>query len=70
MSALTNIRYLLEYALLRIIIALVRMLPLDTAREWSARGWRLLAPYGRRHRRALDNLAIAFPEKAPPIARR
>jgi KDO2-lipid IV(A) lauroyltransferase len=28
-----------------------------------ARTWRLLAPYGRRHARALENLAIAFPEK-------
>lgn len=63
MSTLLNIRYLLEYVVLRGIIALVRALPLDTGREWSAKGWRLLAPYGRRHRRALDNLAIAFPEK-------
>jgi KDO2-lipid IV(A) lauroyltransferase len=63
MSALINIQFLLEYALLRVIIALVRLLPLDTGREWSAKGWRLFAPYGRRHARALDNLAIAFPEK-------
>lgn len=65
MSTLLNIRFLLEYVLLRGIIALVRALPLDTGREWSAKAWRLLAPYGRRHRRALDNLAIAFPEKSP-----
>lgn len=63
MSTLLTIRYLFEYALLRGIITLVRMLPLDTARELSAKGWRLLAPYGRRHARALDNLAVAFPEK-------
>jgi KDO2-lipid IV(A) lauroyltransferase len=63
MSALLTIRYLLEYAVLRVVIGLVRLLPLDTARELSAKGWRLLAPYGRRHRRAMDNLAIAFPEK-------
>jgi KDO2-lipid IV(A) lauroyltransferase len=65
MSALLTTRYLLEYAFLRVIIGLVRLLPLDTARELSAKGWRLLAPYGRRHRRALDNLAVAFPEKTP-----
>jgi KDO2-lipid IV(A) lauroyltransferase len=65
MSALLNIRFLLEFVLLRGIIALVRALPLDTSREWSAKGWRLLAPYGRRHARALANLAIAFPEKTP-----
>jgi len=63
MSTLLTIRYLLEYGFLRAIIALVRLFPLDTARELSAKAWRLLAPYGRRHRRALDNLAIAFPEK-------
>ena len=65
MSALQNISFLLQYALLRAVIALVRAFPLDTARELSAKVWRLLAPYGRRHRRALDNLAIAFPEKTP-----
>lgn len=62
MSVLLNIRYMLEYALLRGIIALVRLMPLDMARELSAKAWLLLAPYGRRHRRALDNLAIAFPD--------
>ena len=54
MSVLQNISFLLQYALLRVIIALVRAFPLDTARELSAKAWRLLAPYGRRHRRALD----------------
>ncbi|WP_088345022.1 MULTISPECIES: lysophospholipid acyltransferase family protein [Rhodomicrobium] len=64
MSALLNLRYLAEYVLLRGVIAFVRAFPLDMAREMSARTWRLLAPYGRRHARALDNLAIAFPEKS------
>ncbi|MGF1622004.1 MAG: lysophospholipid acyltransferase family protein [Rhodomicrobiaceae bacterium] len=63
MSALLTVRHLIEYAFLRVIIGAVRLLPLDLARESSAKIWRLLAPYGRRHRRALDNLAIAFPEK-------
>jgi Kdo2-lipid IVA lauroyltransferase/acyltransferase len=63
MSPLQNIRFVLEYFLLRGVIALVRLFPLDTGREMSAKAWRRLAPYGRRHRRALDNLAIAFPEK-------
>jgi KDO2-lipid IV(A) lauroyltransferase len=65
MSALVTLRHFLEYLFLRAVIGLVRLLPLDTAREASAATWRLLAPYGRRHRRALDNLAIAFPEKTP-----
>jgi Kdo2-lipid IVA lauroyltransferase/acyltransferase len=64
MSTLLTIRFLLEYVLLRGIIAFVRVFPLDTGREISARAWRVLAPHGRRHRRALDNLAIAFPEKS------
>ncbi len=63
MSTLLTIRHLIEYVLLRGIIALVRLLSIDTARELSAKTWRLLAPYGRRHQRALDNLAIAFPER-------
>jgi KDO2-lipid IV(A) lauroyltransferase len=65
MSALINIRHLVEYVLLRGVIGLVRLLPLDMARELMAKAWRLLAPYGRRHARALENLAIAFPEKTP-----
>lgn len=63
MSVLIKIRFILEYALLRVIIGMVRVLPLDTAREWSAATWRFIAPHQRRHKRALENLAIAFPEK-------
>jgi KDO2-lipid IV(A) lauroyltransferase len=65
MSKLIAIRHAIEYVLLRGVIAFVRLLPLDLAREWSAAVWRLLAPYGRRHARALENLAVAFPEKTP-----
>ncbi len=65
MSPLLNIRYLLEYGVLRAIIALVRLLPLDAATGFSAWAWRTLAARGRRHERALDNLAIAYPEKTP-----
>lgn len=64
MSPLQSFQYLLEYALLRVIIAFVRLFPLDTAVALSAWLWRRLAPYGRRHKRALDNLALAFPEKS------
>ncbi len=63
MSTLLTIRHLIEYAFLRCVIGIVRLFPLDAARELSAKAWLLLAPYGRRHQRALDNLAIAFPEK-------
>jgi KDO2-lipid IV(A) lauroyltransferase len=65
MSPLLKLRYLAEYALLRAIIALVRLFPLDTATRLSAKAWRLIAPHQRRHTRALENLAIAYPEKTP-----
>lgn len=63
MSPLLKIQYWFEYILLRGIIELVRLIPLDRAVALSAWMWRHLAPHGRRHRRALENLALAFPEK-------
>jgi Kdo2-lipid IVA lauroyltransferase/acyltransferase len=49
------------------VVAVVRSVPLDRASSWSGRAWRVLAPLlsPKRHRRALDNLAIAFPDMAP-----
>jgi Kdo2-lipid IVA lauroyltransferase/acyltransferase len=63
MPLLQDLRYRLEYLILRTVIALIRMLPLEVAVSVSARAWRLIAPHQRRHRRALENLAIAYPEK-------
>lgn len=60
-----DLRYRLEYVLLRTVVGAVRAMPLETAANLSAWLWRLIAPWQRRHRRALDNLAIAFPEKTP-----
>ncbi len=65
MSRLTDLRYRLEYAGLRIIIGLIRAVPLDSATHISAFCWRTIAPWQRRHSRALENLAIAFPDKTP-----
>ena len=62
---LTDLRYRLEYWGLRAIIAGVRALSIDRAADISAFLWRHIAPLQRRHTRALENLAIAFPEKAP-----
>jgi len=44
----------------------VRVVPLDVATHFSAWCWRRLAPIvnPKRHKRALDNLRIAFPEKS------
>ena len=64
MPSLKDLRYRLEYAALRLIVALVRAAPIDVGANVSARIWRLIAPFDRRHQRALDNLAIAFPDKS------
>lgn len=61
-----DLQFRLEYGLLRTIVGLVRLLPLETATAISANAWRVLAPRinPKRHNRALANLAIAFPEKS------
>lgn len=63
--ALRDLEFRAEYLLLRIIVGLVRALPLGFAVASSAWTWRRLAPLisRERHQRALNNLAIAFPEK-------
>lgn len=55
-----------EYLLLRGVVLIVRLFPLDMAVRLSAHCWRLLAPTvsRKRHERALANLRIAFPEKS------
>lgn len=63
MPSLMDLRYRAEYMALRLVVALVRIVPLDVGANISAKAWRLIAPFDRRHQRALDNLAIAFPEK-------
>jgi KDO2-lipid IV(A) lauroyltransferase len=64
MTGLRDLQFRLEYLLLRLIIGLVRLFPLDWAVSLSAAAWRRLAPRiaKKRHKRALANLAIAFPE--------
>jgi len=62
-ALLRDLRYRLEYAGLRLLVAIVRLMPLDTAANFSAWAWQKIAPLNRRHKRALANLAIGFPEK-------
>jgi len=64
LAFLLDIRQRLEYALLRLLVGIVRAMPLDTAVRVSARSWGRLAPIlsPKRHQRALDNVAIAFPD--------
>lgn len=64
---LRELQFRLEFLLLRVIAGLIRMLPLDLAVAFSAAAWRRLAPLvsRKRHQRALENLAVAFPDKSP-----
>jgi KDO2-lipid IV(A) lauroyltransferase len=63
-SWLRDLQFRSEYAVLRAIVAVVRVFPLEFAAGLSARAWRVLAPRiaRKRHNRALANVAIAFPE--------
>ncbi|HLW92903.1 MAG TPA: lauroyl acyltransferase, partial [Roseiarcus sp.] len=55
----------IEYAGFRFVAAVFSALPLEFASALSGGIWRLIAPQLPRHRRALDNLAAAYPEKTP-----
>jgi Kdo2-lipid IVA lauroyltransferase/acyltransferase len=65
MNLAKRIRYKFEYLAFLALAAAMRALPLEFASHWSGIIWRVVAPRLRRHRRALDNLALAFPEKTP-----
>jgi Kdo2-lipid IVA lauroyltransferase/acyltransferase len=65
MKSFKSLRYQFEYFAFLAVAAAMRMLPLELASHWSGRIWRFVAPFLHRHRRALDNLALAFPEKTP-----
>jgi Kdo2-lipid IVA lauroyltransferase/acyltransferase len=65
MSFVKRLRHRFEYAVFLVIAFLARALPIETASRWSGAGWRLVAPRLRRHRRAVQNLKAAFPEKSP-----
>ena len=54
-----------EYAAYRTVAFLISALPVETASNLMAALWRAVAPRLKRHKRALANLALAFPEKSP-----
>ncbi len=58
-----RLRYRTEYILFRTIVGFVRLFSVDTAATISGKIWRSIAPLNRRHKRALTNLELAFPEK-------
>lgn len=72
MHPLRDLQFKLEYLVLRALVGLVRALPMDLAVRLSARGWRILAPLinPKRQRRAMDNLAVAFPAMPEPERQR
>ncbi len=55
-------KHRLEYGVIRAFAWLVARLPLETASDLSGWIWRKIAPRLKRHRRALNHLAAAFPE--------
>jgi KDO2-lipid IV(A) lauroyltransferase len=59
-----RLRHALDYAAFRLLAAFFGSLPIEVASRFSGFCWRLVAPHLKRHRRALDNLAAAFPEKS------
>jgi Kdo2-lipid IVA lauroyltransferase/acyltransferase len=63
-----NLRYRLEYAGFRLIQAAISARPLEAASRESGMAWRLIAPRLHRQKRALDNLALAYPDM--PLAER
>ncbi len=58
-----SIQYRVEWLGLKAVLMLFRLMPLDTASWLSGAIWRRVAPFNSRHKRALDNLHAAFPEK-------
>ena len=62
---LIDLKYRLEYGVLRTVAWLVARLPLETASNVSGRIWRMVAPRLKRHQRALSHLAAAFPDMSP-----
>ena len=52
----------IEFAAFRLVAAAMGALPLEAASAFSGWGWRMVAPWLPRHKRALENLAAAYPE--------
>jgi KDO2-lipid IV(A) lauroyltransferase len=61
---LIDLKYRLEYGVVRALAGLMSLLPLETASDLSGWIWRKIAPRLKRHGRALAHLATAFPDKS------
>ncbi len=62
MSRFARVRHVVEYAVFRADGGADRGPAARNRLALVGLGWRAVAPHLRRHRRALDNLAVAFPE--------
>jgi len=62
-TAPPGLRHRLEYAGLKVALRLARLLSIERLAGIGAGVMRLVGPQLRQHRRALANLAVAFPEK-------
>ncbi|MGD9804753.1 MAG: lysophospholipid acyltransferase family protein [Hyphomicrobiaceae bacterium] len=62
-TARPSLRHRLEYRALRVVIAVARLLTVERLATVGAQIMRVVGPRLRQHRRALANLAIAFPDK-------
>ncbi|CAM5766413.1 lauroyl acyltransferase [Labrys miyagiensis] len=58
-----KVRYAAEYFLLRSLIGVLHVLPLDFGSWLMGTLWRLIAPRLRRHERAIRHLGAAYPAK-------
>jgi Kdo2-lipid IVA lauroyltransferase/acyltransferase len=56
-------RHTFEYILFLSLAALIRAVPLELASSWSGFGWRFIARRLYRHKRAIRNLTLSFPDK-------
>jgi KDO2-lipid IV(A) lauroyltransferase len=60
-----DLKHRAEYGLFLVGLGLFRLLPLDWPVRLCARVWRVIGPRSGRHRRVLQNLELAFPNKTP-----
>jgi KDO2-lipid IV(A) lauroyltransferase len=60
---LKSVRFFLEYAAFRMMVALLRSLGFDRASAVNGKLWEIVAPHTHRHKAALRHLAVAFPDK-------
>ncbi|WP_256469653.1 lysophospholipid acyltransferase family protein [Pleomorphomonas sp. NRK KF1] len=61
-QARTQAGFWLEYAALRVVVALLSLLGVDRASAFMGRIWRWVARFNPRHARADQHLALAMPE--------